>query len=313
MQRRLLSALVGVLALAVLGAGVAVAHGNHVTANPQLSANGTVVIEEAVLSTEGYLVLRADDGGDPGRVVGVRPLDAGRHTGVTVRADPDYWANVSGNRTLWAVLHADGDGGDGGFDPEVDRQLRWLGGPAGERISVARASRPASVVTRGAGPIENGTVPVIAATLADRGHLVVHELENGTLGRPLGARTLPAGRHTDVGISVNASGLGERALLAVAIHADDGDGRFDPEADRPVRVAGNPVASRYERLPDRRDPIGVNTPTPDSGGGGETAAGTGTAGPDDGPTKTARDGAGAGAPAAVVAVGLTAWIARRSV
>ncbi|WP_424017440.1 DUF7282 domain-containing protein [Halorientalis pallida] len=302
--------LVGLIALAVAGAGLAVAHGNHATANPQVSADGTVVVEEAFLSTDGYLVLRADDGGEPGRIVGVRPLDPGRHRGVSVRADDGFWANVTGNATLWAVLHADAETGDD-FDPAADTMLTWFGGPAGQPVPVARGEQPASVVTSGAGPLENGTLTVVAATLPEAGHLVVHATENGTLGRPLGSRTLSAGRHTGVRVPVNTTGLDERAVVAVAVHTDDGSGRFEPGSDPAIRVAGEPVASRYERVPDGGDPIRVNTPTlADSGGNSRTVGRTPTTGS---PAGTAADGAGPGIwGVALAAVVIAVWLARRS-
>ncbi|RXK47215.1 DUF7282 domain-containing protein [Halorientalis pallida] len=302
--------LAGLVALAVVGAGLVVAHGNHATASPQVSTDGTVVVEEAFLSTDGYLVLRADDGGEPGRIVGVRPLDRGRHRGVTVRADDAFWTGVRGNVTLWAVLHADAEAGND-FDPAADTMLTWFGGPAGQRLAVARGERPASVVTRGAGALENGTLPVVAATLPEAGSLVVHATANGTLGRSLGSRALPAGRHTGVRVSVNTSGLDERAVVAVAVHTDDGDGRFEPGVDPVVRVAGEPVASRYERVPEGRDPIRVNTPVPttDSAGDSEAADGPATT---DSSAETSADGAGPGAWGVALAVAvIAAWLARR--
>lgn len=299
----------GLFALVVLGSGVAVAHGNHATATPQVSANGTVVVEEAVLSMDGYLVLRADDDGEPGQVVGVRPLDSGRHRGVTVQADAAFWSKVNRSVSLWAVLHADAEEGDG-FDPAVDNMLRWFGEPAGQRFSVARGDRPASVLTRGAGPLENGTLPVVAATLPDDGSLVVYAADDGTLGRALGARSLSAGRHTDVRVSVNTTGLDERAVVAVAVTTDGGDGRFEPGTDATVHVAGEPVASRYERLPDGRDSVRVNTPTPAPGPGSD---GGDVDRSDTAETRaeTAADGAWPGVWSVVVAGGVVAaWLIR---
>ncbi|AQL43063.1 hypothetical protein BV210_10210 [Halorientalis sp. IM1011] len=300
-------ALAGLAVVAVSFAGVALAHGNHATASPQVSANGTVVVEEAFLSTNGYLVLYADDGGDPGRVVGVLELDRGRHVGVRVRLDPRFWATVSGNATLRATLHEDAELGDD-FDPSTDRRLQFFGRPIRQRVPVARGDRPASVVTRGAGSLENDSVSVVSATLPERGHLVAHATGNGTLGRPLGSRSLAAGRHTDVRVPVNTTGLDERAVLAVAVHTDDGNGRFEPAADPVVEAGDDPVASRYERVPGGHDPIRVNTPSPAPGGEGTADRTRGT----DAPTETVADGAGPGVPVAVAAVALVAvWLVHR--
>lgn len=279
--------LLAVAALALLGAvGVAAAHGNHATATTQVSANGSVVVEQAVASDPVYLVLRADDGGDPGRVLGHRSLDRGRHTGVRVGFEDDAWANVSGNTTVWAVLHA--DDGDGEFDPERDGLLLFLDEPAGDRFTVRKGDAAANVFTAVADAPE-GTVPVSEATLPQSGHLVAHTVENGTLGRPLGSLSLPAGRHTDLSLSLDRPANGS---VLVAVHTDDGDGTFEPGADPVVRVAGDPVASRY--VPTTRASFGVTTPTPGDDGG-----------------TTSADGAGFGVAVALVALLLVGVAVRR--
>lgn len=252
MSRRALF-LAGLLAVALaMAVGLVAAHGNHATANAQVSANGTVVVEQLFLSERGHLVLRADDDGQPGEVLGHRTLDRGRYSGVRVGMDRSYWQTVSGNVTVWAVLHS--DDGDGQFDSD-DELLYWFDQPAGDRIPVAKGDAPASVVTTGAGSLSDDGLTVDEATLARDGHLVVHE-SNGSLGPALGSRPLPAGRHTDATVSANASGAD---ALLVAVHGDDGDGQFDPDADQVVRAGGEPVASRYE--PTAGGPVGITTPT----------------------------------------------------
>lgn len=229
------------LTLVIVGsAGVAAAHGTHATLTPQVSA-GSVVVEEAALSEPGYLVIRADDDGEPGQVLGVRALDRGRHTGVAVALESSL--RGSGPRPVWAVIHA--DDGDGRFDPESDPLRYRFGAPAGDRAPVRPGERPVHVLTRGAGSAPVDAIRITTAALAADGHLVVHAAENGTLGPVRGTRSVPAGRHTNVTVPVeNASGR----RFAVVLHRDDGDGRFDPEADPAVRVGTDPVASRYEAL-----------------------------------------------------------------
>jgi hypothetical protein len=253
--------------LLVAAAGVAAAHGNHATATPQVSANGSVVVEEAVVAESAHLVLRADDGGSPGRVLGSRPLDRGRHTGVRVQFDSDAWDRVTGNTTVWAVLHA--DDGDGEFDPETDSMLLRFGEPAGDRFPLRTGDAPVTVVTAGAGDAADG-IPVAATSLARPGHLAVYPAANGTDGDPLGSLSLSAGHHTDVTVPLDRRPNGS---VVVAVHADDGDGEFDPTADPPVRVAGNPVASRYD--PTARQSVSITTPTPGEAPGRTTTDATG--------------------------------------
>jgi len=304
MTRRLLA--VGcLLTLAVATmAGLAVAHGNHATAHPQVSANGTVVVEQAFLTERGYLVVRADDDGTPGRVLGARPLDRGIHTGSTVRIDASYWRNVSGNTTVWTVLHA--DDGDGEFDPADDELLRWFDRPAGERVAVGKRDGAGYVVTAG-GSGADGALLVERVALPARGHLVVHERTNGTLGPAHGSRTLRAGAHANVSVPVDLGG--NRSTwppLSVAVHVDDGDGTFGAD-DPVVRVAGEPVASPLGTSGAvTTSSVAVNTPAGDGGRDAPTRTQSEAATP-----TTSAGGAGFGVPTAVVAGALALVVGRR--
>lgn len=259
MPRRL-ALLVGLLAVAaVASAGVAAAHGNHASAGPQVSANGSVVVEQAFLSERGFVAITTDPASGEGRVLGARPLGVGLHTGVRVGVDPDYWADASGNVTLRVRLYA--DDGDGTLDPDTDPVLRWLDRPAGGPVPVRKGTGPAYVVPSGDTSLSaDGRLPVAAVALPARGHVVVHDATNGTVGPALGHRTLDAGHHRDVLIPVGGD-AGNRSV-AVAIHRDDGDGQFDPATDRVVRVGDTPVATRLSLASAGRPSVRVNTPTP---------------------------------------------------
>lgn len=296
----------GLLALAVaLGAGIAVAHGNHATAHSQVSANGTLVVEQAFLTEPGYLVVRADDGGTPGAVLGARRLSRGFYTGITVDIDGQHWRTLSDTATVWTVLHA--DDGDDQFDPASDSLLYWFGEPAGTTIQVRKGDGAAYVVT-GSSANTTDAVVVPQVALPSSGHVVVHEQQNGSLGQVYGSTALTGGHHDDVRIPVDLSGpRSSWPGLTVAIHTDDGDGTFDA-ADPVVRVGDEPVASPLGRTvaPSTGTP-GIVTPTatttPDETAresGGSTAA----------PTSDA-SGRGFGAGLALVAVVVVVAVARR--
>jgi len=315
MSRRvpLLVALAAVAAVAF--AGVAVAHGNHASASPQVSANGSVVVDQAFLSEPGYLVVTTDPDEGAGRVVGHRSLGVGPHSGVRVGIDRDYWRSVAGNTTLRVRLY--GDDGDGAFDPEADPVLQWLGRPAGGPVTVRRGAAPVYLVPSGNGTVAaDGTLSLAAVALAERGHVVVHEGTDAS-GPALGHRTLDGGEYTDLGVPVD-SAAGNRTVT-VAVHRDDGDGEFDAD-DPPVRVGGEPIASTLSLSVTDDDPIRVNTPAPTDAGPAETdttdrppRSTTATeAGPTDGGTTTAT-GPGVGPLGAVVAVlAGTLLVARRA-
>jgi PGF-CTERM protein len=258
--------LVGLLAVAAVAyAGVAVAHANHASAGPQVSGNGSVVVEQAFLSQRGYVAVTTDPASGEGRVLGHRAVGAGLHTGLRVGVDADYWDGVAGNTTLRVRLY--GDDGDGEFDPDADPVLRWLDRPAGGPFPVRPGSGAAYIVPSGDTELTaEGRLPVAAVALPARGHVVVHDGANGTLGSPLGHRTLDGGRHANVAVPVAVSG---NRSVTVALHRDDGDGEFEPGADPVIRVAETPVATSLSVAApgsdDGSEDVRVNTPTATDG------------------------------------------------
>lgn len=297
----------GALVLAVVGP--AVGHGNHATAHPQVSADGTIRLEEVFLTQDGYLVLHRDDDGQPGAVIGHRPIDGGLSTDVSVRVDPATWQNVSGNVTLWATVHA--SNGDDQFEPGEDPLLSWFGEPAGDRITVGKRGTAVAVLTRGGGPLESGQLPVTRVVFGQQGHVVIHlddgsTAADGSLGRVVGHRTVAAGNHTDVRVpvSITPPAENESRRLRVVAYRDDGDGRFD-EADTPVRVDDQFVASPYLLQSSRQTAtVAIRTPSPTTArtvtATGETP--TSTTGAVTPTNTTSADGAGLGAVATVVAL-----------
>lgn len=288
-RHAILACLLGVAAVAY--AGVAVAHGNHASAGPQVSANGSVVVEQAFLSQQGYVAITTDPDSGEGRVLGARPLGVGLHTGIRVGVDSDYWATTSGNTTLRVRLYA--DDGDGQFDPDSDPVLRWLDRPAGDAFAVRKATGSAYVVPSGDTSLSaDGRLPVARLALPARGHVVVHDATNDTLGPPLGHRSLDAGHYRDVRVPID-SDVGNRSV-AVAIHRDDGDGQFESDSDPVVRVGDTPVAARLSLSVDGRQPVQVNTPTRTRSAPATTTADTTTAATPTASDTTAASGPGVG-------------------
>lgn len=78
----------------------------------------TVTVRHVALAEGGFVVLRADKAGTPGRIIGSQFLDAGVHESVTLDIDEDYFTNQSGRFTVWAVAHT--DDGDENFSPNHD-------------------------------------------------------------------------------------------------------------------------------------------------------------------------------------------------
>jgi hypothetical protein len=301
------------VAAVLVGAGVTGAHSvNYVSADPQVTPDGTVLVEGAFVEESGWVVVheRTDDG--YGEALGATRLPRRNafYTDVAVTIEADAWANWT-TREVVVVLH--GEDGDGEFTSE-DPPLGGFGVIVTDRFVVERGER-AVVTGEGDFPQRPGepTVTVRRATLPERGHLVVR---NRTAdGRVVGSRTLDAGTHENVSVAVNESfyAATEGSFAArVSLHRTDGDDRFDGD-EAAVRAGNESVATRFRVEPERAGGV-VTTPVPTTAPpdgeeeGGDTTA-TGDTG--DGVTETGGQ-PGFGPAAAVVAVVVAARaLARR--
>lgn len=239
--------------------GPAVAHVNHVSADAQLSPDGTVVVESAYIAEDGYLAIQRDDGGDPGEIIGYRSLDggAGFRTEVEVTVDEGDWRDWSGPTTIHLVLRT--DDGDGEFNPEDDGIIQGFGQPAEDVVTLEKGDR-AAVSARSFSPLraENGTVTVRYAALPTTGHLVV---ENTSSGDTIGSTALDAGVHRNVSVALDGLGDAEENVpVRAVLYHDDGDGTFTGD-EEPVTVGDESVATGFSIEPGAGG-NGTATPTP---------------------------------------------------
>lgn len=225
------------------------AHANHVEADPQVAADGRVVVETALTTTDGWIVLHADDDGTPGATIGHTAIsdEGGIKTDVPVPIDEAVWRNWSGTRTVWVTLHRNAGGSE--FDPPEDEQIVSFGDPVGTRITVRKARRSARVLVAGFAPQDtfDRNVSIRRVTLPSKGYLVVHNDTGETPGEIVGVTALAAGGHDNVGVTLEAeffASRGSRLTLWAVVYTDDGDGTFD-DSDRPVRAGDRPVGSEF--------------------------------------------------------------------
>ena len=299
-------AAIGLVCALVLATPLAVAtvqaHGNHVTADSQITDDGTVIVETVSSMTPGFVVLRADDGGRPGEPLGnasvARTPNMSFLTSVSVALDSNAWADWDGNRTVWVVLHDDIDG-DGEFDFGTDLSMAGRSPTASTEITVGRGDRGAARVLAGAfdaQDLADGALTVRRVDLPAAGHVVVRPLGSN---RTIGTQSLPAGSHSNVTVALDESFLADRDRdfrVRVTAYRDTGDGTFGPE-DRPLSTGNQTVATALSVAPGNGSDDGpvINTPTvtsePDPSPTEETTATpAGTATTDDpttGPTDAA--------------------------
>ncbi|MFC6836926.1 DUF7282 domain-containing protein [Halomarina ordinaria] len=281
---RALAVALALLAVCAVVPAPASAHANHLTVDTQVVADDRVVVENAFVSVDAHVVIRADDDGAPGEPLGSTRVSPGMHTAVEVPLDE---GTLDANRTLWAVLHR--DDGDGEFSPDDDRALTYFGSVAGERFAARAtdADSGANVVAEGFSlqRADRGSVSVERVELPRDGHLVVRDAtgatENGSEnasaanGTVVATRALDAGVHEDVPLDLSPANLTVdrgTADLVATVHVDDGDGT-DGDGDRPVRVGDERVGSAFSVAvgetsgPESLGDPDLNTPTetPDEG------------------------------------------------
>jgi hypothetical protein len=318
---------VGVLALALVAAAATLplpvaAHVNDVNLDPQVSADGTVLVETAFVAGDGWVVLHADDGGDPGEALDAMRLSGedGFTTDLRLQVPDERWRDWDAGeaRPVHVALH--NDDGDGRFEPDDDPVLTFFGRAAAERVTLARGDT-SYVSTKQFAPLETGdrTLRVRRVRLPADGHLVARNVTTGPEGEavpaePVGATALDAGAHGNVSVRLDGSFYarqGSRFRLAFTAYRDDGDGTFG-SGDEPVRAGEAAVGTTVfvnrtdatgTATPGGAGGTGVTTASPTAGEGGDGALVT-TASPSPEPTPTtpgtrtgdspAGDGAAAG-------------------
>jgi hypothetical protein len=295
-------ALACIVALAVAPLPVS-AHINDVTAGPQVSANGTVVVETAYVAGDAWVALYADDGGERGELLAADRLrGAGFRTDLAVAIDDERWADWAAGeaRPVHVALHSD-DGSDG-FDREEDTVLTAFGREAADRFTLERGSRAyVGSAAFSPGTTDDGSVRVRTVQLPADGYVVARNVTNPgdddeTAAEPVGATALDAGSHGNVTVGLNESfyeDLGSRARVAFTLYGNDGDGGFGP-GDEPVRAGEDAVTTfvYVNRTGDGGE--STATGTGDDGGGAQVTTATGDGTGDDGVVTTATTSPAAG-------------------
>ena len=247
-------------------ADAAALHGNHVSADAQVVADGEVLVESLFAIDGAYLVIRADDDGRLGEVIGTTRLEGGYHRAVTVETDRSYWEGRDGPTTVHAALH--NDDGDDEFDPETDTLLRSPAtGTAVATFTVQVGDRGAHVAAQqfDGQTVAEPRVTVGPVTMPDDGAVVVHAAtEELTVGERLGERSLSAGRHDEVAVPLDEAyfeSLGENgsARLWVTVTVD---GEAVTVGDDAVRTLFSMEVGNASE-----DDWSINTPVPTTAGG----------------------------------------------
>ena len=294
-MRRAAVALAALLVLASVPLPVA-AHANHITAGAQVTPDGTIVVDGIYMTSDGYLTVHRDDGGEPGERIGVTEVTPRSfRSNLRVGIDQRAW---EGWETGDVHLLVRSDDGDGTFEPEADPVIESFGSPVAATITVEKGDRAVVTAARQyTQQTRRGTLDVRSLTTPIDGYIVV---SNADTGERVGTESVAAGTHEHVAVTLDSGERGDVRLDAT-LHRGDGDGGIG----EPLRAGETPVAATFtvERTGGGRGgstatstatPALVTTPTASETG----TAGTATSEP----TSATQPGFGLLAGAAAVAL-----------
>ncbi len=184
----------------------------------QPMVNETVVIDRVINNGPGWAAILADNGGQPGLIIGFAPLVDGLNEQVVVAVQESAVTNP-----LYVQIHQDVDP-VGEFDfPRSDPALSYQG-----RLVVPtpfRLNAGNYLLTQDQSLSENGVLVPVAVVEA-AGWLVIYTDVDGELGEIVGAALLTAGvnRHVQVVIETTQT----TAILHAVLHLDAGEiGTFE--------------------------------------------------------------------------------------
>jgi hypothetical protein len=202
-----------------------------------LDDSGELTAAEVALPGPGWLVILADDDGEPGEVIGQTALAGGVHANVAMTVDPQL-----ATETLYARLHLDA-GTEGVFEyPGEDEPYA---GEPGTTLAV-ELQLPRPVVEAAEQTVGEDNVVIVARVeLLEPGWLVIHVDDDGQAGAVIGGVRLAAGTHENVPVTIDRRYA--TPTLHAVLHQDDGEiGLLEfPDGDRPLLVNGRPVVTAF--------------------------------------------------------------------
>ena len=232
------AAAVVVVVLAVFALASCAATKPLVKASDQAVQNGTVAIAEVDSAGAGWIVIHADNAGNPGDVVGYTAVKNGKNANVSVTID-----TAKATPTLYAMLHVD-KGAVGTYEfPGADVPVTGDIGTVSPPFKVT--GLPPRVVVSDQ-KITNGVV-TIAQILSDGpGWIVIHADNKGQPGTVVGHAAVPDGLSTNVSVTIDVAKA--TPTLYAMLHVDKGTvGTYEfPGADVPAQGTINQVSPPFK-------------------------------------------------------------------
>jgi hypothetical protein len=215
----------GIPVTASISLQIDVAAPTIVVTDQEVTTEGKIVADAVVALTPGWLVLRADDDGEPGPVLGQSPVTPGETENVAVFFD---WRRAT--RRLHAVLYED-QGEPGIFEPDGSDEPVVFRGMSIAAAFVVDLPPDVFVIDQ---PATTGEIIVDRAVINTRGWIAVYSDFNGFTDRLLGYAPLAAGVNEELAVPIEGT---ITSLLHIMLHEDTGViGEFEyPSGDPPLR------------------------------------------------------------------------------
>jgi hypothetical protein len=209
-------------------------------ADQKLHDDGRLVIDRVVANQPGWLVIYADDNGQPGQVLGYAEIAQGVNEGVVVEVDP-----LQSTPHLFAQLHVD-DGESGVFEsPGPDRPLQVDTETVSADFTVEILVHVPSVTVADQPLGDDETIVIDSVVAAKKGWIVLHADDDGQPGKMLAYLPVDSGETN--GLVMNFNWRAATPVLHAVLHEDDGqeDVFEEPQIDVPVQIDGRPVSDSF--------------------------------------------------------------------
>jgi hypothetical protein len=230
-----------VLALASFGmASPASASGNQIVVHAQNANLGQVMVDSATAAQDGWLLIREDNNGVPGRTLGFAPVHQGLNTNILVNIQAiGSRGNDQVTPTLWATLVPDGSATTPLATPNpviMEQGTDLIAVPFGSEPASAPAAMAGQLPTTGgisspsnmpsvnkiavrAQNANLGQVMVDSANAAQDGWLLIRQDDNGAPGRMLGYAPVHQGLNTNIGVDIRTTGSQGGDLVSATLWA----------------------------------------------------------------------------------------------
>jgi hypothetical protein len=223
----------------------------------QPGAKGSITVARVLVPGQSWIAVHLDEGGMPGKRIGLQAVPAGESRDVVVRID-----DVKLTDKLIVAVHADRgivgtfEFAKDKFDSSPDKpyfvggmELAMEASVVGKPFGVKAGEGEASIQVADQPGVTDSLI--VAKAVAPTGAwIVVHLDDNGKPGKRVGYAQIPAGESTNVVVKLDPS-IPLTDKLLVAVHADRGVvGTLefnmmdkDNSPDQPFFVMGKEVAT----------------------------------------------------------------------